>query len=51
MTLFMSSQAIGDKRRMIEAAVLRGGKDCELLVSLKNLKKFCMIHTTFFQYL
>ena len=47
-TLFMYSQATGDKRRMIEATVLRGGKDRELLVSLKNLKnKFCMIHSTF----
>ena len=46
-TLFMSSQATGDKRRMIEAAVLRGGKDRELLISLKNFKKFRMIHRTF----
>ena len=46
-TLFKSSQATGDKRRMIEAAVLRGGKDRELLVSLKNLKKFRIIHSTF----
>ena len=46
-TLFMSSQATGEKKRMIEAAVLRGGKDCELLVSLKNLKKFWMIHSSF----
>ena len=46
-TLFMSSQATGEKRRMIEAAVLRGGKDHELLLSLKNLKKFRMIHSTF----
>ena len=43
----MSSQATGDKRRMIEAAVLDGGKDRELLVSLKNLKKMRMIHSTF----
>ena len=31
---------------MIEAAVLSGGKDRELLVSLKNLKRFRMIHST-----
>ena len=30
--LFMSSQATGEKRRMIEAAVLSGGKDRELFV-------------------
>ena len=42
-TLFMSLQAIGEKKRMIEATVLRGG----LLVSLRNLKKFRMINSTF----
>ena len=46
-TLFMSSQATGEKKRMIEAAVLRGGKDCKLLFSLKNLKKFQMIRSSF----
>ena len=32
---------------MIHAAVLEGGKDRELPVSLKNLKKMRMIHPTF----
>ena len=32
---------------MIHAAVLAGGKDRELLISLKNLKKMRMIHPTF----
>ena len=45
--IFMSSQETREKRRMIEAAVLSGGKDRELLVSLKNLKRFRMIHSTF----
>ena len=46
-SLYFSSQATSQKRRMIHAAVLEGGKDHELLVSLKNLKKMRMIHPTF----
>ena len=46
-TLFMSSQATGNKRRMIQAVVLRGGKDRELHISLRNLKRFRMIHPSF----
>ena len=38
--LFFSSQATGEKRKMIQSAVLSGGKDRELLVSLQNLKRF-----------
>ena len=45
--VFLSAQATGGKKRMIEAAVLRGGRDRELLVSLKNLKRMKMIHPTF----
>ena len=46
-TLFLSCQATGDRKRKIEAAVLSGGKDREILVSLKNLKKMGLIHETF----
>ena len=46
-SLYFSSQATSQKRRMIHAAVLAGGKDRELLISLKNLKKMRMIHPTF----
>ena len=45
--LYFSSQATGERRRRIQAAVLSGGKDRELLVSLQNLKRFRMIHDTF----
>ena len=45
--VFLSAQATGGKKRMIECAVLRGGLDRELLVSLKNLKKMKMVHPTF----
>ena len=45
--LYFSSQATGERRRRIQAAVLSGGKDRELLVSLQNLKRFRMIHSTF----
>ena len=45
--LFFSSQATGEKRKMIQSAVLSGGKDRELLVSLQNLKRFHMIHQMF----
>ena len=46
-TLYLSCQATSDKKRKIEAAVLRGGRDREILVSLKNLKKMGLIHPTF----
>ena len=45
--LFFSCQATGEKRKRIQAAVLSGGKDRELLVSLQNLKRFRMIHQMF----
>ena len=41
------AQATADRKRKIEAVVLAGGKDQELLVSLKNLKKMRLIHPTF----
>ena len=46
-TLYLSCQATGDRKKKIEAAVLAGGKDREILVSLKNLKKMGLIHETF----
>ena len=46
-TLFFACQATGDRKRKLECAVLSGGKDREVLVSLKNLKKMGLIHPTF----
>ena len=46
-TLYLSCQATRDRKKKIEAAVLAGGKDREILVSLKNLKKMGLIHKTF----
>ena len=46
-TLYLSCQATGDRKKKIEAAVLAGGKDRKILVSLKNLKKMGLIHETF----
>ena len=46
-TLYLSCQATGDKKKKIEAAVLARGKDREILVSLKNLKKMGLIHPSF----
>ena len=46
--LFMKTQVTGPTRRVIEAAVLRGNEtERELLVSLKNMEKYSIVHLTF----
>ena len=46
--LFMKTQVTGPTRRVIEAAVLRGNETKrELLVSLKNMEKYSIVHLTF----
>ena len=46
--LYVSSQALGGRRKLVEGAVLRGNlADREILISLQLLKTWNLIHDTF----
>ena len=46
--LYVSSQALGGRRKLVEGAVLRGNSaDREILISLQLLKSWNIIHPTF----
>ena len=47
-TVFLSAQVLGERRRMVQAAVLRGNMvDREVLLSLQLLKKWDLVHDSF----
>ena len=45
---YIKTQVTDRRRKILDCAVLRGNKaEREILVSLQNMKKFCIVHETF----